>query len=178
RIETADQEGRTSTVVLSAGAVLGNQAPKPPPQSWASDPDGHVRIYTVALEPGAEFTLPAANDPSVLRTLYFFSGSELSVDGHSLFVKHGVDYSTPGASVLVNGSVPAEVLVLEGKPIGEPVAHYGPFVMNTREELQQAVTDYQSTQFGGWPWESDEPVHARARGRFARHADGRVEEKA
>jgi hypothetical protein len=47
--------------------------------------------------------------------------------------------------------------------------------MNTREEIQQTFADYQRTQFGGWPWPSAEPVHAREEPRFARHADGRTE---
>ena len=70
----------------------------------------------------------------------------------------------------------AELLLLQGRPIGEPVVQHGPFVMNTRAEIQQAFADYQRTQFGGWPWPSDDPVHARDAGRFARHADGRVED--
>ncbi|MEM7677717.1 MAG: pirin-like C-terminal cupin domain-containing protein, partial [Myxococcota bacterium] len=53
----------------------------------------------------------------------------------------------------------------------------GPFVMNTQQELHQAMVDYQSTRFGGWPWSDEEPVHAKNSGRFARHADGRVEER-
>jgi len=48
--------------------------------------------------------------------------------------------------------------------------------MNTRSEILQAMLDYQQTQFGGWPWPSEGPVHARDRGRFARHADGAIEE--
>ena len=48
--------------------------------------------------------------------------------------------------------------------------------MNTRAEIQQAFEDYQRTEFGGWPWPADGPVHGRERGRFARHGDGRVEE--
>jgi hypothetical protein len=71
----------------------------------------------------------------------------------------------------------AELLLLQGRPIGEPVAQHGPFVMTTREEIQQAFADYQRTRFGGWPWPSDDPVHAREEGRFARHADGRVERR-
>jgi len=48
-------------------------------------------------------------------------------------------------------------------------------VMNTRSEIQQAFADYQRTQFGGWPWPADDPVHDRNAGRFAKHIDGRVE---
>jgi hypothetical protein len=65
--------------------------------------------------------------------------------------------------------------VLQGKPIGEPIVKHGPFVMTTREEIEDAYADYRRTQFGGWPWTSDDPVHPADETRFARHADGRVE---
>jgi quercetin 2,3-dioxygenase len=81
----------------------------------------------------------------------------------------------PEAAITIVAQAATEILVLQGKPIGEPVAQHGPFVMNTRAEIQQAFQDYQRTKFGGWPWASDDPVHPREEGRFAKHADGKVE---
>ena len=79
---------------------------------------------------------------------------------------------------LLLGADEVEVLVLQGRPIGEPVVKHGPFVMNSREEIEDAIADYRRTRFGGWPWASEDPVAPREEGRFARHADGRLERPA
>ena len=69
----------------------------------------------------------------------------------------------------------SEFLLLQGRPIAEPVAQYGPFVMNTQAEVMQTMQDYRRTQFGGWPWPDSAPVHGRDAERFARHPNGRKE---
>ena len=101
-----------------------------------------------------------------------FSGLEnlLRMEEYDLPPVTEFERRNPG---ILHGMVGAELLVLQGRPIGEPVAQHGPFVMNSPAELQQAFVDYQRTQFGGWPWETNGPVHPRGQGRFAVHADGR-----
>ena len=152
----------------------GQRAPSPPPDSWAARPDAGVAIWTIRMQSGSSFELPAAPDPLCVRTLYFFGGRELRVDTERVSV---------GRALVLRSDRPLrleavgdlDALLLQGRPISEPVAHYGPFVMNTQTEIREAIADYQRTQFGGWPWTSDGPVHPRTDGRFARHADGRFE---
>ena len=159
-----------------AGALGDATPPSPPPSSWASRDEADVAIWTLHLQPGASWTLPPAH-PGTNRTLYLFRGSA-TIAGQLFAPNHGVQVR-PGAAIPIVAGTEAgnevELLVLQGKPIGEPVAQHGPFVMNTRQEIQQAFLDYQRTRFGGWPWPSDDPVHPRTEGRFARHADGRIE---
>jgi hypothetical protein len=108
--------------------------------------------------------------------LYFFAGAKLEIEGRALSKHAAIEVAADRSVTLAAPDGEVEVLLMQGRPIGEPVAQYGPFVMNTRAELQQAFNDYQRTQFGGWPFGANDPVHARERGRFARHADGRVED--
>lgn len=69
------------------------------------------------------------------------------------------------------------MLVLEGEPLGEPVARSGPFVMNTQREIQKAFSDYRKTGFGGWPWPVADPVHVTGKNRFAAYANGKIEKR-
>ena len=122
---------------------------------------------------GARFTLPAA--PGTNRTLYFFRGTGLKAGGRPIDGNHLVELRGDRDVTLEAGSEGTELLLLQGRPIGEPVVQYGPFVMNTRDEIRQAFVDYERTRFGGWPWPSDGPVHGPERARFARRADGTLE---
>lgn len=170
-----DEHGRDIEVEVVAGELYGVRALAPPPASWAADPANKVAIWLICLAPGAQWTVPAAT-PGVNRQLYFFQGESLRADGRDIAARHGLRLRPDAALALVNGDAPASLLLLQGRPIGEPVAQYGPFVMNTRQELQQAFEDYQRDQFGGWPWPGYDHVHGR-RGRFARYPDGREEER-
>ncbi|MFP6746172.1 MAG: pirin family protein [Alphaproteobacteria bacterium] len=175
RSTTKDDRGRETTVVSYCGALADGAAPPPPPpHSWAADKANGVVIWTIQMAPGAGWTLPPA-DPGCSRKLFFFHGDSLRMGGQDIAAGHGVVWAADASVELRNGGEVAEILLLQGRPINEPVAHHGPFVMNSQDELQQAFMDYQRTGFGGWQWPTHGPVHARDSGRFARFPDGRVE---
>jgi redox-sensitive bicupin YhaK (pirin superfamily) len=174
-LELQDETGRSSRIRLIAGGFNDQQAPQPPPESWASNPDNDVAIWTIRLSAGAQVTLPPAR-PGALRSLYFFQGDKLEVNHQQILSGNRVDVAVDLPTLLSNGEKPSQVLVLQGRPINEPVVQYGPFVMNSRAEIHEAMSDYRRTGFGGWPWDRDDPVHGADSKRFARHIDGRHEE--
>jgi hypothetical protein len=57
-------------------------------------------------------------------------------------------FDRTGDAIAVEANSDAKLLLLSGEPIDEPIAGYGPFVMNSDEEIQQAVTDFNSGRFG------------------------------
>jgi redox-sensitive bicupin YhaK (pirin superfamily) len=171
-----DENGKTTEIDLIAGNLGDIKAPPPAPDSWAADSKNEIAIWTIKMEPEAKWTLPPAS-PGLTRTLYFFRGASLKAAGENISSYHSILLEPDQDVLLENGPAESHLLLLQGRPINEPVTQYGPFVMNTPAEIQQAFYDYQKTQFGGWPWESEAHVHPRQNGRFARYIDGREEKK-
>jgi quercetin 2,3-dioxygenase len=172
--EAIDNAGRRAQVTVVAGSIGEHVPPSPPPDSWASQTGSDVAIWRVALDAGASWTLPVASDGTT-RAVYVFEGGDLTVGSSEVPL---------GTGALLDVSLPLQVtaadraltfLVLQGRPIGEPVAQYGPFVLNDRAGIEQAFRDYQRTGFGGWPWPDDAPTHGHVAGRFARRPDGSLE---
>lgn len=174
KVVVRDPQRRASEITVVAGRLGEARPPRPPPRSWAAREDSDVAIWTLKLAAGAQLTLPPAN-AGTNRTLYFFRGSTLALGGVEVPVSRAIDVRADAPLTMENGPHDAELLMLQGRPIKEPVVQHGPFVMTTREEILQTFADYQRTHFGGWPWPTQEPVHPREEGRFARHGDGRVE---
>lgn len=169
-----DDDGRATEITVIAGVLDGLTPPAPPPDSWAAQADADVAIWHAVLEPNAVWSPPPAAHAETVRTLYVFAGA-VHIGGHVVVAPTGVVVRVTDAIAVAAADQGAEILVLQGHPIGEPVAQYGPFVMNNRAEIEQAYNDYRATGFGGWPWPVDDPVHERDDGRFARHPDARVE---
>lgn len=125
------------------------------------------------MKPGAALELPLT-DAGVSRRLYFFSGSVLYVGDMPVEKGFGAVLDASKAITLRNGDTLGEALVLQGRPIAEPVVQHGPFVMNTQDEIGQAFVDYRAGIFGKWGWGKSDPVHKRDEQRFA-FRDGKRE---
>jgi redox-sensitive bicupin YhaK (pirin superfamily) len=102
--------------------------------------------FDLHLAPGAVFeaALPAGHSAFV----YSYEGEILVGEGRKEVPHRAAGLLSEGAEIKLQAKERgARVLVLAGKPLREPVVQYGPFVMNSREEIEQAIDDYQSGSF-------------------------------
>lgn len=172
-----DHAGRPVEVTVIAGEfVRGHRPPAPPPHSWAARRDADVGIYHAVLSPHASWQLDPAAHRDTMRTVYVFGDGAVRMGTDEIQDRHAAVIRPDVPIMITDTGAGSELLILQGRPIGEPVAQYGPFVMNTKAEIQKAYHDYQETHFGGWPWPSNDPNHGPTPRRFAKHLDGRVEE--
>ena len=139
-IPTVNGDGWKAVVI--AGDVLGVQGPA----------GTHTPIcYShITLEPGGALELQLPADHQI--GLYVFEGAGLFGASQTLVNQHQMAIFQPcDGSVHLSTSQPGsvtQILLMAGKPIGEPVARYGPFVMNTEAEVLQAIKDYEAGRMG------------------------------
>lgn len=174
--KTMGENGKSVRVRAIAGNIEQVKAPDPAPDSWAAEPLHEVAIWTIQLEAGASWKLPLASS-MVNRSLYFYKGRSVEIAGKDFTSHQAIELHADQEVILKNGDTTSHLLLLQGRPIGEPVVQHGPFVMNTQAEIQQAMSEYRQTEFGGWPWGSYEHVHPREKSRFAKYPDGKEEVK-
>ena len=105
-----------------------------------------VEMMTVALAPGAHVTLPAPRGRTIL--VYVVRGA-VRVAGRDAPTFHLVELNDDGDTVELDSAAGALVLFGHAAPLREPVVAHGPFVMNTQQEILQAIRDYQAGRFGG-----------------------------
>lgn len=142
--QSTSTDGRVHVRVI-AGESLGVTA--------AIDTRVPIQMLHFTIAPGGSLEQSVPSDQNAL--IYVFKGTaQISEDrravseGQAALLSSG-DTITLGVAADATGSV--ELLLLAGKPLNEPVARYGPFVMNTREQVEQAFVDYQSGRFGAIP---------------------------
>jgi hypothetical protein len=138
QIPVIELEGGGHARVI-AGELLGRRGP-----ATTVTP---IELFDVVLKAGERFEFPMPeghNAAVVLRK------GEVVVSGTTVLRGEAqiAPLSPEGEGVLLEAKQDAQLLILGGEPIQEPVASYGPFVMNTREELMQAVEDYRAGRMG------------------------------
>lgn len=142
RIPTATSADGLATVTVIAGRALGVDA--------VIDTHTPIAYQDWTLRPGASVYQSIPTDHNAF--LYVFGGRARIGTDETEIADGQMALLGPGDGVRLaaddDGSVPTRVLLLSGRPLREPVARYGPFVMNTVEELEIAVADYQSGKMG------------------------------
>eukprot|EP00300_Choanocystis_sp_HF-7_P000281 c10238_g1_i1.p1 GENE.c10238_g1_i1~~c10238_g1_i1.p1 ORF type:complete len:405 (-),score=0.58 c10238_g1_i1:43-1140(-) len=181
--ETCEGSQVGASIRIIHGSINGVKGPEAPTSSYASAEGAEVAVALISIPAGGQkVVLQRVNDDKkakITRMLYVFEGNELLVNGttkigkrKALEVDHTADVELT-SSLLINNENNIEILLLQGREIEEPVVQRGPFVTNTQQELADKFSEYRRTQFGGWPWDSDEPTHD-GKGRFARLPSGEM----
>jgi len=174
RVSFQDGQGHETQVILVAGELNQVQALPPAPDSWAADPHNQVAIWLINMEANARWNLPVTTE-KVTREIFFYEGDQLVIGENRIPENHKFGIDSTRSYEVQAGNQPARLLLLQARPIAEPVVQYGPFVMNTQKEIYETYAEFRQNQFGGWPWNRYDPVHGRELGRFARYADGTEE---
>jgi quercetin 2,3-dioxygenase len=125
-------DGKVSVKVI-AGEALGKRA--------AIDTRTPIFYLHFTLQPGARLVQPAPRGYNTFA--WIIEGEALGAEAG-----HAVVFKNDGDEVELSSEKGAELLLIGGVPLGEPVARYGPFVMNTEGELLEAFRDYQSGRMG------------------------------
>lgn len=134
-IPVVDLPGSAGRVRVIAGHLRGSQGAA---KTWTE-----LNVWDVKLESAADLEVPEGHN-----TIIAMLGGELSVAGQQLADGDLALLSAAGTQVSMRTGSGATFLLLSGVPIDEPIVGYGPFVMNTREEIVQAYEDLQSGRFG------------------------------
>jgi redox-sensitive bicupin YhaK (pirin superfamily) len=143
QIPVADLPDGGRVRVIAGTLDIDGRSIKGPMQGLATEPV----YFDVELPAGAVFTHPVRGGHNAFVYVYE-GGVEIGPSGSARPLKtHGAGVLSPGDRIEVKASSEgARFILLAGRPLNEPVVQYGPFVMNTREEIEQAIRDYQTGQ--------------------------------
>ena len=132
-----DLPGNSGFIEVIAGAFNGIKGP-----AFTFTP---IQMYNIHINTGAslKFELPEDYNTGIL-----IIEGRVKVNGTGSAVDHFILFKNQGETISIDAEENSILLVLSGEPINEPIAAYGPFLMNKHEELEQAVSDYSSGKFG------------------------------
>ena len=112
--------------------------------SWAAETFSPVELYDIRFDTEGEF---ATTVPEWYTTAILITEGNIMIEDKVYHHGDMLRFSKTGTDISFTGNSNTKVLLMAGEPLGEPVAHYGPFVMNTEEEIQEAIRDYNAGKF-------------------------------
>ena len=160
-------------ITLYCGTYGGRSLYSPNPGSWAKG-ENSVRIMKAVLQPGASFSLDALPG-GVDRNVYFVSGKDAVMDGTR--IKPNLRFKTVRETSIniVNGEEKSEFWILEGRPIGEKQAAFGPVILKDLDEVRSSMYEIRVNEFKEWPWGVMDVTNPLDMGRELHRPDGSVE---
>ncbi|AGI47734.1 Pirin-related protein [Thermoplasmatales archaeon BRNA1] len=168
-IPVVEGEGWKATVI--AGEFMGKTGPVPNDLSWAKDPSHHVRIVRLVMDRDAEIEIPASEAGT--RNLYLID-AKVTVFGREYHADTRLKIR-PDVTVPIRmgeGNRP-EIWLLEGDPIGEKQASYGPVILGTDKEVRSSLRIISETEQAEWPWQYVNQKQPLGTERFFRDSQGR-----
>lgn len=135
QIPVYERDAGNVLVKLVSGKWEDNLGPFPPVHP--------VTIMLVTLKENAEYSFAI---PSERIFFYVISGSAM-VNGKSAMMRETVTFSSGGEFLIIRSGTGARILLCHAPPLEEPIASYGPFVMNTMGEIEEAIRDFQAGKF-------------------------------
>lgn len=134
KVQLPNNSGLVNVIAGTFNAVKG------PAVTYSS-----VNLFDIKLNKGGEVTTNISKEHNT--ALLVVNGS-IEVNGEKAAEHSFVLFNNDGEEITIKATENAVVLLLSGEPINEPIASYGPFVMNTQEEIQEAILEFQSGKYG------------------------------
>ena len=167
-VKTASGDGWTAKVIC--GSFGGESATSPSGLSWSHGDNG-VRIVRFAMEPGSKLEIdPAVEGAS--RNLYFVSGKDATVMGVPVEAENRLKILENREVSIENGGEPSVFWLLEGRPIGQKMASFGPVYLPTLKEVRAGLDEIRLNEYDEWPWGVIDRAQPVGTGRFIRYPDG------
>ena len=163
-------EGNGWRVQVLCGTFGDADVRSPSPESWADGSHG-VRVLRIEMEPGSEMTLPAAAHGAG-RNLYVISGDGMTVLSTDVQCSFRAKILDEGEIPLKNGPGHTVAWLLEGIPIGEKMAMFGPVCLETLKEVRAGLDEVRKNEYSEWPWTYVDQAQPLGTGRFIRYPDG------
>ena len=126
-----NQDKNKIEIEIIAGAYKNHIAPNPPPNSWANEKSNSVNIWKITLDEKAKFILPEV-EKGISRNIYFYYGNQICINGENIDSNSMIEFQKNNSIEILSKKGLNKILLLQAKPINEPIARYGPFVMNTK----------------------------------------------